>query len=82
MAYRKANRHLTEEQFSEGTTIDGSRIDKAIDDIMDNHNNIQTGDMEARWMPNTITANWQPSNNLQDLDLIKGIIYIKLGFHF
>ena len=65
MAYRKANRHLTEEQFSEGTTIDGSRIDKAIDDIMDNHNNIQTGDMEARWMPNTITANWQPSNNLR-----------------
>ena len=65
MTYRKANRHLTEEQFSEGTTIDGSRIDKAIDDIMDNHNNVRTGDMEARWMPNTINCNWQPSRTLR-----------------
>jgi hypothetical protein len=61
MAYKKGNRHLTKEQFSEGTTIDGSRIDKAIDDVIEAHNEIKRGDMEAIFTSNTITANWQPS---------------------
>lgn len=64
MAYKKGNRHLTKEQFSEGTTIDGSRIDKAIDDVIEAHNEIKRGDMEAIFTSNTITANWQPSKSL------------------
>ena len=61
MGYKKANRHLTDEQFSKGTTIDGSRIDDAIEDIVDAHNDVSLGDMEAQWTPNTITCNWTPS---------------------
>tara|TARA_R110000824_G_scaffold23494_3_gene84114 strand:+ start:902 stop:2248 length:1347 start_codon:yes stop_codon:yes gene_type:complete len=60
MPYKKANRHLTKEQFSEGTTIDGTRIDKAIEDIIEHQNEIPTGDMEARWMPTTYTLNFNP----------------------
>tara|TARA_R110000824_G_scaffold317597_1_gene504789 strand:+ start:3848 stop:5188 length:1341 start_codon:yes stop_codon:yes gene_type:complete len=65
MPYRKANRHVTEEQFSEGTTIDGSRIDKAVEDIIEHQNEIPTGDMEARWMPTTYTLNFSPSKSKQ-----------------
>ena len=60
MAYKKGNRHVTDEQFSDGTTIDGSRIDKAIDDIIDHQNEIPKGDMEARWMPTTYVMCWSP----------------------
>ena len=58
--YKKGNRHTTDEQFSEGTTIDGSRIDKAIDDIIDHQNEIPKGDMEAKWMPTTYVMCWSP----------------------
>jgi hypothetical protein len=58
MAYKKANRELTKEQFSKSTTIDGSRIDKAIGDIIDRHNEIEPQDQEATWMPSTINVSW------------------------
>ena len=61
MTYRKANRNLTEEQFSEGTTIDGTRIDKALDDMVDHHNDIPKGDFQGRWMPVTYVMSWTPS---------------------
>ena len=61
MGYKKANRRLTKEQFSKSTTIDGSRIDKAIDDIIEKHNNIEPQDQEAVWMPSTINCNWSSS---------------------
>jgi hypothetical protein len=58
MAYKKGNRATTDEQFSKGTTIDGSRIDKALGDIVEKHNEIPTGDTEARWTPNTYSVSW------------------------
>ena len=61
MPYTKANRELTDEQFSEGTTIDGTRIDKAIEDVIDHQNDIPIGDMEAQWMPTTYVMAWGPS---------------------
>ena len=64
MAYKKGNRHLTDHQFSKGTTIDGSRIDDAISDIIEEHNDIKQGDMEAQWLPETISVSWQPSKSL------------------
>ena len=61
MAYIKGNRHITDEQFSEGTTIDGSRVDKAIEDIIDHQNDIPIASMEAQWMPTTYVMSWSPS---------------------
>jgi len=61
MAYKKANRDLTDEQFSENTTIDGTRIDKAIGDVIETHNRIPKKNIEAIWMPTTYVACWSPA---------------------
>ena len=60
MPYRKANRDLTDEQFSEGTTIDGSRIDSAIEGIIKTQNNIPHKNTEALWTPTTYVMCWTP----------------------
>lgn len=61
MPYEKANRDLTDEQFSEGTTIDGSRIDKAIEDIIDTQNSIPNKNTEALWTPTTYVMCFAPA---------------------
>ena len=58
-----SNRKTTKEQFSEGTTIDGSAIDKAIDDIVDTHNNIPAGFTDGRWMPVNYVSHWSPARS-------------------
>jgi len=78
MAYKKANRDLTDEQFSENTTIDGTRIDKAIEDVIETHNNIPKRNIEAIWMPTTYTAIWSPSrpatrNSLESTNTPQGL---------
>ena len=60
MTYRKHPRHMTDEQFADGTTIDGSRIDKAMSDIVDHANNIPKGDMGRRFVQTQYVAGWQP----------------------
>jgi hypothetical protein len=35
-----SNRHITKEQFSAGTTIDGNRLEKAYTDVQDHYNNL------------------------------------------
>ena len=35
-----SNRKITKEQFTDGTTIDGTRIEKALDDIATRFNNV------------------------------------------
>ncbi len=38
MTWRKNPRTITKEQFSTGTTIDGDRIDNALDDVVERVN--------------------------------------------
>ena len=47
---------MTDEQFADGTTIDGSRIDKAMSDIVDHANNIPKGDMGRRFVQTQYVA--------------------------
>lgn len=35
-----SNRHITKEQFSAGTTVDGSRLEKAYTDVQDHYNDL------------------------------------------
>jgi len=44
-----SNRKITKEQFTDGTTIDGTRIEKALDDIATRFNNVEKGDLEKRF---------------------------------
>ena len=50
-----SNRHITKEQFSQGTTIDGDRLEKAYSDVQDHYNNLPLRSM-ANLVQNQI--NW------------------------
>ena len=42
-----SNRHITKEQFSDGTTIDGNRLEKAYQDTQDHYNNLPLKSMTS-----------------------------------
>jgi len=50
MAWRRHNRHLTHEVFYDGTTIDGSRLEKGMRDMEDGFNDVQLGDIANRFV--------------------------------
>ena len=60
MAWKANPRTITKEQFSEGTTIDGNRIDNAMDDVVERVNSVPYGDLRKRWVPITYVAGWTP----------------------
>tara|TARA_R100001443_G_scaffold36053_4_gene49968 strand:+ start:573 stop:1637 length:1065 start_codon:yes stop_codon:yes gene_type:complete len=62
MTWKKNPRTLTKEQFSTGTTIDGDRIDNALDDVVERVNDIPYGDLRKRWVPTTYAAGWSPQS--------------------
>jgi hypothetical protein len=51
MAWRRHNRNITHEVFYDGTTIDGSRLEKGMRDIEGDFNDVPIGDMAQRFMP-------------------------------
>lgn len=53
-------RHFTDEQFSEGTTIDGDRLEKAIQDLEDYINKVPDGDFKNRWLQSQIVLKYLP----------------------
>jgi hypothetical protein len=64
MPYQKHPRKVTEEQFATDTTVDGSRIDSALHDIVEHHNNLPSSDISTRYMPVTYFAGWIPTPTL------------------
>ena len=60
MTWKKNARTITKEHFSDGTTIDGNRIDTALDDVVDRVNEVPYGDLRKRWVPITYVAGWTP----------------------
>tara|TARA_R110000824_G_scaffold346368_2_gene533190 strand:- start:1087 stop:2118 length:1032 start_codon:yes stop_codon:yes gene_type:complete len=62
MTWRRNPRTITKEQFSTGTTIDGDRIDNALDDVVERVNDVSHGDMKKRWVPITYVAGWTPQS--------------------
>ena len=63
MTWRKNPRTITKEQFSTGTTIDGDRLDNALDDVVERVNDIPYGDLRKRWVPTTYVAGWTPQSS-------------------
>lgn len=63
MAYdhKKSNRTLTDEQFSDGTTIDGTRIDQALQDSVEHFNEIPEGDASTRMTQQQFVFGYQPA---------------------
>ena len=60
MAYRDHNRHMTDEQFAEGTTIDGDRLDTAMRQVAEGFNKVPKGDIGTRFVPNTYVLGYSP----------------------
>ncbi len=61
MTYRPHPRHMTDEQFSDSTTIDGSRIDSAMEEVERHFNNVPQGDVRTKWVPSSYVMSWCPA---------------------
>ena len=63
MAYdhKKSLRTLTDEQFSDGTTVDGSRIDDALEEAVEHFNSIPEGDVSTRFTKTQYVFGYQPA---------------------
>tara|TARA_R110000824_G_scaffold330135_2_gene516928 strand:+ start:2487 stop:3404 length:918 start_codon:yes stop_codon:yes gene_type:complete len=60
MAWRRHNRNLTHEVFYEGTTIDGSRLEKAMRLIEEKFNRVPKGDLKNRFVAVQYHAGFNP----------------------
>ena len=61
MTYKKSNKSTTNEQFSDNTTIDGLRVEKALDDALNKVNNLQSSDLSTRYVKSQFVAGWSAS---------------------
>lgn len=71
MASQPPNRKITEEQFVDGSTIDGTRIEKAFDDTYNKLNNIPRANLKQMYVPRMFYSGWQSghfSNDFPTLD--------------
>tara|TARA_Y100000592_G_scaffold100880_1_gene183480 strand:- start:1387 stop:2280 length:894 start_codon:yes stop_codon:yes gene_type:complete len=60
MAYKKHPRHVTQEQFADNTTVDGDRIDSAMESFERQTNKVPQGDIQTKWTPTMFVAGWLP----------------------
>jgi hypothetical protein len=63
MAYdhKKSLRTLTDEQFTDGTTVDASRIDNALDESLEHFNEVPQGDVSTRFTKTQYIFGYQPA---------------------
>lgn len=59
MPSQPPNRKATEEQFVDGSTIDGTRIDKAFSDTIGRLNAIPKADLKQMMVPRMFYSGWQ-----------------------
>jgi hypothetical protein len=64
MAYKKHPREITDQQFSTGTTIDGSRIDDAMSDAVDRVNDVPRSDIATRWTQTQYVMGFSKPNQI------------------
>jgi hypothetical protein len=60
MAWRPHNRKITNEQFADDTTIDGSRIETALEDVVEYVNETPCGSVKNRYTQTQIVMGWSP----------------------
>ena len=61
--HKKSLRHITDEQFSEKTTVDGSRIDRALQESIDRVNDIPIGDVLSRYTESKFAFGYRPNRD-------------------
>lgn len=75
-----ANRKITKEQFTVGSTIDGTRIQKAFDDTYQKLNDVPTENLKQIYVPRTIYSGWQAGHFSQTYSIDDGVS--PTGFFF
>lgn len=53
-------RKITDEQYSDGTTIDGDRLSRTIEELQDFINDVPGGDIRDRWLQSQIILTYTP----------------------
>jgi hypothetical protein len=78
MAWRKHNRQISKQQFSDSTTIDGSRVEDAMQDVEDHVNAVPGGDIQQRFMQTQVVAGYSPHAEawVDGTDLVGGALVI------
>jgi len=59
--HKKSLRTITDEQFSDGTTIDGTRIDDALREAVEHFNSVPGGDVSTRFTKTQYIFGYQPA---------------------
>jgi hypothetical protein len=62
MAWRRQPRNLTKELFYNGTTIDGSRLEKAVGEVVDGINELDKGNTKQRFVATQYHAGFNPQD--------------------
>jgi len=72
MAQTKHTRIITDEQFSESTTVDGTRIDRALEDTVSFFNSMPPSVSKTRFIPQDRVWGWmpEPSAHAVTFDLV------------
>lgn len=73
MAYQKQTREITDEQFAKDTTIDGSRIDSAMGDVVERFNGLEPKDLTRRLVPSSYVWGWQPEPEANSTDFVASV---------
>jgi hypothetical protein len=60
MAWRRHNRNITKEVFYDGTTIDGTRLEKGMGEIADGINDVKKGNTKQRFVATQYHAGFNP----------------------
>ena len=60
-------RRITGQQFSDGTTIDGDRLEKALQDLEDYINDVPDGDFKSRWTQSQLVCKLLPWSQNADV---------------
>ena len=62
MPWRRHNRNITKEVFYDGTTIDGSRLEKAVTEIVEGVNDVKKGNTKQRFVATQYHSGFNPPN--------------------
>mgnify|MGYP003149349923 CR=1 FL=1 len=63
-------RKITNQQFSDGTTIDGDRLERAIQDLEEYIDDVPYGDFRQRWLQTQVIMKYLPPTAQVDANLI------------
>lgn len=64
MAWRRHTRNLTKEVFYDGTTIDGSRLEKAVNEVVEGVNDVKKGNTKQRFVATQYHSGFNPPSRL------------------